>query len=85
MPKKYKLFIDSSALIAGLNSPTGGAGIILSGYLSGDFFVYISEQVIEEVQKNIQLKFRDFFRRKKSTALQEFQSLIEIPVQKYQC
>ncbi|MBU4298970.1 PIN domain-containing protein [Patescibacteria group bacterium] len=57
MPKKYKLFIDSSALIAGLNSPTGGAGIILSGYLSGDFFVYISEQVIEEVQKNIQLKF----------------------------
>lgn len=57
MPKKYKLFVDSSALISGLNSPTGGAGIILSGYLNGDFFVYISEQVIEEVQRNIQLKF----------------------------
>ncbi|PIS39441.1 MAG: hypothetical protein COT33_01965 [Candidatus Nealsonbacteria bacterium CG08_land_8_20_14_0_20_38_20] len=57
MPKKYKLFIDSSALISGLNSPTGGAGIILSGYFNGDFFVYISEQVIEEVQRNIQLKF----------------------------
>ena len=57
MLKKYKLFIDSSALISGLNSPTGAAGIILSAYLSGEFSVYISEQIIEEVQRNIQLKF----------------------------
>jgi predicted nucleic acid-binding protein len=57
MPKKFKLFLDSSALISGLNRPTGGAGIIISGFLSGLFFIYISDQVIEEVQRNIQTKF----------------------------
>jgi predicted nucleic acid-binding protein len=57
MPKKLKLFLDSSALISGLNRPTGGAGIIISGFLSGLFFIYISDQVIEEVQRNIQTKF----------------------------
>jgi predicted nucleic acid-binding protein len=57
MPKKYKLFIDSSALLSGLNSPTGAAGIILSAWVAGDFFIYISDQVIEEVQRNIQTKF----------------------------
>lgn len=57
MPKKYKLFIDSSALLSGLNSPAGAAGIILSAFMAGDFFIYISNQVIEEVQRNIQIKF----------------------------
>src|SRR3989344_4744178 len=57
MPRKFKIFLDSSALISGLNSPTGGAGIIISAFLAGEFFVYISEQVIEEVQRNIQFKF----------------------------
>ena len=57
MPKKSKLFIDSSALLSGLNSPTGAAGIILSAWVAGDFFIYISDQVIEEVQRNIQTKF----------------------------
>ena len=57
MPKKFKLFLDSSALISGLNSPTGAAGLIISAFLAGEFFVYISDQVIEEVQRNIQIKF----------------------------
>jgi len=57
MPKKYKLFIDSSALLSGLNSPAGAAGIILSAFTAGDFFIFISDQIIEEVQRNIQTKF----------------------------
>ena len=57
MPKRFKIFLDSSALISGLNSPAGGAGIIISAFLAGEFFVYISDQVIEETQQNIQTKF----------------------------
>lgn len=57
MPKKSKIFIDSSALISGLNSPTGAAGIILSAFLAGEFLIYISDQVIEEVWRNIDSKF----------------------------
>lgn len=57
MPVKFKIFLDSSALISGLNSPTGAAGLIISAFLAGDFFIYISEQVIEEVQRNIKIKF----------------------------
>lgn len=57
MPRKFKIFLDSSALIAGLNSPTGSAGMIISAFIAGEFFVYISEQVIEEVQRSIETKF----------------------------
>lgn len=57
MPKRYKIFLDSSALISGLNSPTGAAGLIISAFLTGELFIYISDQVIEEVQRNIQSKF----------------------------
>ncbi|PIP22887.1 MAG: hypothetical protein COZ91_03245 [Candidatus Nealsonbacteria bacterium CG_4_8_14_3_um_filter_39_7] len=57
MPKKFKIFLDSSALISGLNSPTGAAGIILSAYISGEFLIYVSDQVLEEVSRNIELKF----------------------------
>ena len=46
MPKKFRIFLDSSALISGLNSPTGGAGIIISAFLAGEFSIYISNQVI---------------------------------------
>lgn len=57
MPKRYKIFIDSSALIAGLNSPSGSAGIIISAFLAGEFYILVSNQVIEEVERNIQAKF----------------------------
>ena len=57
MPKKFRIFLDSSALISGLNSPTGAAGLIISAFLAGEFFIYISNQVLEEVQRNVQIKF----------------------------
>lgn len=57
MPQKFEIFLDSSALISGLNSPNGAAGLIISAFLAGDFLIYISEQVIEEVHRNIQIKF----------------------------
>jgi len=57
MKRKLKIFLDSSALISGLNSPQGGAGIIISAFLAGEFFIFISNQVIEEVSRNIQTKF----------------------------
>jgi len=57
MPKRFKIFLDSSALISGLNSPSGAAGIILSAFQAGDFFIYLSGQVFEEVHRNIQIKF----------------------------
>ena len=57
MRRRYKLFFDSSALISGLNSPSGAAGIILGAGVTGEFFVYVSEQVLEEVRRNIQKKF----------------------------
>lgn len=57
MQKRYSIFLDSSALISGLNSPTGGAGIIISAFLAGEFLVYISDQVVEEVERAVQTKF----------------------------
>lgn len=60
MPKKFKIFLDSSVLLSGLNSPTGAASLIISAFLAGEFFIYISDQVIEEIQRNIQIKFSSF-------------------------
>lgn len=40
-----------------MNSPSGGAGIIISAFLAGEIFIFVSEQVIEEVQRNIASKF----------------------------
>ena len=57
MPKKLKIFLDSSALISDLNSPNGGSGIIISAFLANKISVIISGQVIDEVQKNITEKF----------------------------
>lgn len=57
MPKKFKIFLDSSALISGLNSPNGAAGLIISAFLAGEFFIFISEQIVEEVERNVQTKF----------------------------
>ena len=57
MPKKFRVFVDTSALIAALNSPTGAAGVIVAACLSGKIIPVISPQVIEEMEKNIPLKF----------------------------
>ncbi len=58
MPRKYRVFIDTSALIAGLNSPTGAAGAVLALCVSGSIIPIISPQVIAEMEENIPLKFQ---------------------------
>ena len=57
MPKRFRVFIDTSALIAGLNSPTGGAGAILAACFAKAVIPVISPQVIEEMENNIPVKF----------------------------
>ena len=57
MPKKLKVFLDTSAILAGLNSPSGAAGVILAACFSKEIIAVISPQVIEEANRNIPLKF----------------------------
>lgn len=57
MQKKFRVFLDTSALIAGLNSPTGDAGIIIASCFTGRVVPIISPQVIEEMADNIPKKF----------------------------
>lgn len=57
MPKKLLTFLDTSVILAGLNSPTGAAGVILTACLSGKITPIISLQVIEEAERNIRNKF----------------------------
>ena len=57
MQKKLRVFIDTNALLAGLNSPHGAAGIILAACFAHDLTPVISPQVIEEAERNIPLKF----------------------------
>ena len=57
MQKRLRVFIDTSALLAGLNSPHGAAGTILAACFACDLIPIISPQVIEETERNIPLKF----------------------------
>jgi predicted nucleic acid-binding protein len=57
MPKRLKVFLDTSAILAGLNSPTGAAGVILAACFSNQLSPIISPQVIEEAERNIPTKF----------------------------
>jgi len=57
MQRGSRVFLDTSAIIAGLNSPTGAAGVILAACFSGDIAPVISPQVIEEAERNILAKF----------------------------
>ena len=57
MPKKWRVFLDTSAILAGLNSPSGAAGTILRACFSGEFNPVISPQIIEEAEDVIPLKF----------------------------
>ena len=54
---RSKESIDTSALLAGLNSPTGAAGTILAACFSGNLTPVISRQIIEETERNIAGKF----------------------------
>ena len=55
MPKS-KLFLDSSALIAGVLSPTGAARALLLMSEMGDVDLYISEHVIAETERSLARK-----------------------------
>ena len=57
MPKKLRAFLDTSAILAGLNSPTGAAGVILAGCFAKQITPVISPQVVEEADRNIPIKF----------------------------
>lgn len=57
MEKRLRVFIDTSALLAGLNSPTGAAGTILAACFSRRLIPVISGQIIEEAERNIAAKF----------------------------
>jgi predicted nucleic acid-binding protein len=57
MQRGLRVFLDTSALLAGLNSPTGAAGTILTACFIGEITPIISPQVIEESERNISLKF----------------------------
>ena len=55
--KRYRVFFDTSALLSGLNSSLGGAGVILGLSKIGDIQLIISEEVIQETERNIAKKF----------------------------
>jgi len=57
MQKRSRVFLDTSALLAGFNSPTGAAGTIIATCFSGDIVPIISPQIIEEAERNIASKF----------------------------
>lgn len=54
--KPIKVFLDSSVIIAGLASGSGGSHKVLLLAELGIVIPYVSEQVITEVLRNIQLK-----------------------------
>lgn len=57
MPSAPRVFLDTSAILAGLNSPTGAAGVILTACFTHTLTPVISKQVVEEVERTIPLKF----------------------------
>lgn len=57
MARKSAVFLDTSAILAGLNSPNGAAGLILAACFTGKILPVISPQIIEEAERNIAAKF----------------------------
>ncbi|MBI2263441.1 putative toxin-antitoxin system toxin component, PIN family [Candidatus Berkelbacteria bacterium] len=57
MAARFKIFLDTSALLSGLNSPLGGAGIILNLFKEGELEIIVSEFVLEETRRALQEKF----------------------------
>lgn len=54
---RARVFLDTSAILAGLNSSYGAAGTILAYCSIGAITPLISEQVLEEAERNIEKKF----------------------------
>ncbi|OGG79663.1 hypothetical protein A3A39_01685 [Candidatus Kaiserbacteria bacterium RIFCSPLOWO2_01_FULL_54_13] len=57
MQKSLRVFLDTSAILAGLNSPTGAAGVVLALCVTEEIAPMISRQIIEEAERNIAQKF----------------------------
>ena len=55
--KRSKIFLDTSALLAGLNSPLGASGVIISLFKAGKIVVVISPEVIREAERVVLRKF----------------------------
>jgi putative PIN family toxin of toxin-antitoxin system len=55
--KKFKVFLDTSVLLSGLNSPLGASGIIISLFKLKKIQVIISPEVIFETKRVIENKF----------------------------
>ena len=53
----FRVFLDTSALLSGLNSPIGGAGIILALFTLQEIEISISPEVVMEAKRNILTKF----------------------------
>lgn len=56
MTQAPRLFLDSSVWLAGLGSPLGAAGWILFLAESGEIEIISSEQILDEVRRNIEIK-----------------------------
>lgn len=52
-----KVFLDTSALLSGLNSPLGASGFILALFKLGKITIVISPEVIKEAENVISKKF----------------------------
>lgn len=48
-----RVFLDSNIIFSGLYSPLGAPGVILKRFVDGEFKVVISEQVLEELTRNV--------------------------------
>ena len=57
MPKKKKVFIDASVLIAAATSPDGGSSLVLEVCRGCNFHATTTRKVLLEAQKNIRKKF----------------------------
>src|SRR3990167_10156052 len=57
MRKKYKILLDTSALLSGLNSPNGASALILSLFQIGNIEVIISAHIVIEARAVIKRKF----------------------------
>ena len=80
MPKKLRVFLDSSALLAGLKSSTGAAGTILAACFVDGVLPVISGQVVEETERNIVKKFPDAYEQWRSFLLLPPELIPEVSV-----
>lgn len=57
MQQKYKIFLDTSALLSGLNSSFGASGLIISLFQIRSIEIVISSHIIKEADTVIKKKF----------------------------